>query len=132
MDGWLDSLSIGRIGKDFSSDSPDQIWTRWIEAAFAMPSAIATGNGLNTLLKGLVGFAVSGLTEVSLTSTSGDQVDTKSVENRPRNIVGVAGSYVAGVLTNATGNGNADMLAVYLNTDYVYGTSWFWRMTLFS
>lgn len=45
--GWLDSLSIGQVGKDFSSDSPDQTWAKWIEAAFAMASAIATGNDLN-------------------------------------------------------------------------------------
>lgn len=123
--GWLDGLSIDQIGKDFSSVSPDQTWAKWIAAAFTMAGGIATGIDLSKPLRGMIGFASGGLTEVSLTPSGGDQVDTTSVENTLRNIVGAAGNYVASILTNATGNGDSDLLPIYSDTAYIYATSQF-------
>lgn len=113
------------MSKDFSSVSPDQTWAKWIAAAFTMAGGLATGIDLSKPLRGMVGFASGGLTEVSLSSTPGDTVDTTSVENTLRNIVGAAGNYVASILTNATGNGDSDTLPIYTDMDFIYGTSRF-------
>ncbi|KAJ5117196.1 hypothetical protein N7448_004138 [Penicillium atrosanguineum] len=124
-DGWLDGLSIDQIAKDFSSVSPDQTWAKWIAAAFSMAGGIATGIDLSKPLRGMIGFASAGLTDVSLTSSGSDSVDTTSVENTLKNIVGAAGNYVASILQNATGNGESDSLPIYTYTTLEHGTSRF-------
>ena len=82
--GWLDGLSIDQISKDFSTVSPDQEWAKWISAAFSMTGGIATGIYLSKPLRGMIGFAAAGLTDVSLTKGGPDTVDTTSVENTLR------------------------------------------------
>lgn len=84
--GWLDGLSIDQISKDFSTVSPDQEWAKWISAAFIMAGGIATGIDLSKPLRGMIGFAAAGLTDVSLSKRRSDAVDTTSVENTLRNI----------------------------------------------
>lgn len=123
--GWLAGLSIDQIAKDFSSVSPDQTWAKWISAAFSMAGGIATGIDLSKPLRGMVGFAAAGLTDVSLTNTGGDSVDVTSVENTLKNIVGAAGNYVSSILQNATGNGDSTTLPIYTYTTYEHGTSRF-------
>lgn len=73
----------------------------------------------------MVGFASGGLTEVSLASSANGQLDTTSVENTLKSIVGTAGNYIAENLTNATGNGDGDYLPIHSDTAYVYATSRF-------
>lgn len=124
-DGWLSGLSIDQIAKDFSSTSPSEEWAKWISAAFSMAGGIATGIDLSKPLRGMIGFAAAGLTDVSLTSSSGDMVDVTSVENTLRNMVGGAGNYVASILQNATGNGDSDTLPIYTYSTLQYGTSRF-------
>ncbi|KAJ5389388.1 uncharacterized protein N7496_000456 [Penicillium cataractarum] len=123
--GWLDGLSIDQISKDFSTVSPDQEWAKWISAAFSMAGGIATGIDLSKPLRGMIGFAAAGLTDVSLTKGGSDAVDTTSVENTLRNIVGAAGNYVASILTNATGGGESTTLPIYTYTTLEHGTSRF-------
>lgn len=123
--GWLDGLSIDQISKDFSTVSPDQEWAKWISAAFSMAGGIATGIDLGKPLRGMIGFAAAGLTDVSLTKGGSDAVDTTSVENTLRNIVGAAGNYVASILTNATGGGDSTTLPIYTYTTLEHGTSRF-------
>ncbi|KAF7548513.1 hypothetical protein G7Z17_g7011 [Cylindrodendrum hubeiense] len=124
-DGWLAGLSIDQIAKDFSSTNPNQEWAKWVAAAFSMAGGIATGIDLSKPLRGMIGFASAGLTDVSLTKSSGDAVDTTSVENTLKNMVGAAGNYVASVLQNATGSGDADTLPIYTWTTLQYATSRF-------
>jgi hypothetical protein len=124
-DGWLDGLSIDQIAKDFTTVSPDQTWAKWISAAFSMAGGLATGIDLSKPLRGMIGFASAGLTDVSLTRSGSDSVDTTSVENTLRNIVGAAGNYVASILQNATGNGESDTLPIYTLTTLEHGTSRF-------
>jgi hypothetical protein len=62
---------------------------------------------------------------VSLTKGGSDAVDTTSVENTLRNIVGAAGNYVASILTNATGGGDSTTLPIYTYTTLEHGTSRF-------
>ncbi|CAI7578221.1 unnamed protein product [Penicillium manginii] len=123
--GWLAGLSIDQISKDFSSVSPDQTWAKWISAAFSMAGGIATGIDLSKPLRGMVGFAAAGLTDVSMTNTGGDSVDATSVENTLKNIVGAAGNYVSSILQNATGNGDSTALPIYTTTTYEHGTARF-------
>ena len=123
--GWLDGLSIDQIAKDFSFTSPDQTWAKWVSAAFSMAGGFATGVDLSKPLRGMMGFAAAGLTDVSLTNGATDAVDKTSVENTLRNIVGAAGNYVASILTNATGNGNAKTLPIYTESTLQYATSRF-------
>lgn len=123
--GWLDGLSIDHISKDFSTVSPDQEWAKWISAAFSMAGGIATGIDLSKPLRGMIGFAAAGLTDVSLTKEGSDAVDTTSVENTLRNIVGAAGNYVANILTNATGGGESTTLPIYTYTTLEHGASRF-------
>ncbi|KAK7398693.1 hypothetical protein QQX98_011935 [Neonectria punicea] len=110
-DGWLAGLSIDQIAKDFSSTSPSQDWAKWVAAAFT--------------LRGMIGFAAAGLTDVSLTPSSSDNVDVTSVENTLRNMVGATGNYVASVLQTSTGNGDATTLPMYTTSKLQYGTSRF-------
>ncbi|KAH7131540.1 hypothetical protein B0J13DRAFT_106091 [Dactylonectria estremocensis] len=124
-DGWLAGLSIDQIAKDFSSTSPNQEWAKWVAAAFSMAGGIATGIDLSKPLRGMIGFASAGLTDVSLTKSSGDAVDVTSVENTLRNMVGAAGNYVASILQNAIGSGEADTLPIYTYTTLQFATSRF-------
>lgn len=124
-DGWLDGLSIDQISKDFSSVSPNAKWLKWISAAFTMAGGLATGIDLSKPLRGMIGFASGGLTEISNTGSPSDNVDTTSVENTLRNVVGAAGNYVASVLQNATGNGNPDTLPIYTYTTLQHATARF-------
>ncbi|KAJ5675009.1 uncharacterized protein N7477_004943 [Penicillium maclennaniae] len=82
-DGSLDGLSIDQIAKDFSGVSPDQSRAKWIAVAFTMAGVIATGIDLSMPLRGMIGFASAGLTDVSLTSSGSDSVDVKSVKKYP-------------------------------------------------
>ncbi|KAJ3540804.1 hypothetical protein NM208_g4897 [Fusarium decemcellulare] len=124
-DGWLSGLSIDQIAKDFSSTNPTQDWAKWVAAAFSMAGGIATGIDLSKPLRGMIGFASAGLTDVSLTPSNSDMVDVTSVENTLRNIVGTAGNYVASILANATGNGDSTTLPIYTETTLQFGTSRF-------
>lgn len=124
-DGWLAGLSIDQIAEDFSSVDPSSEWAKWISAAFTMAGGFATGIDLSKPLRGMVGFASGALSEVGNTSGNSDNVDTTSVENTLKNIVGSAGNYLASILQNATGNGDSTTLPIYTLSTLQYGTSRF-------
>ncbi|KAJ6130430.1 hypothetical protein N7512_003210 [Penicillium capsulatum] len=123
--GWLESLSIDQISKDFSSVTPNPTWAKWLAAAFTMAGGFTTGIDLSKPLRGMIGFAAGGMTNVGLTDSGGDSVDTTSVQNTLKNIVGAAGDYVAGVLKNATGNGESTTLPIYTQSTLQTGTGRF-------
>ena len=126
-DGWLDGLSIDQIVKDFSVISPDYTWAKWIAGAFSMAAGFATGADLNKPLRGMMGMAGAGFAEVASAPSSHNNVDKTSVENTLRNLIGGAGNYVASILANATGHGNAETLPIYTLSTLQYGTSRFFQ-----
>lgn len=81
-----------------------------------MAGGIATGIDLSKSLRGVIGFAAAGLTDVALSKGGSDAVDITSVEKTLRNSVGAAGNYVASILTNVTGRGNLTTLPIYTYT----------------
>ncbi|KAJ5909049.1 hypothetical protein N7495_001731 [Penicillium taxi] len=123
--GWLDSLTIDQISEDFSSPPPSTQATQWLSAAFSMAGGIATGVGIGAPLEGMIGFAAAGFTAVSLSADNGAMVDTLSLEATLRNMSKAAGNYVATMLSDATGNGDASALPVYTDTTYSHATSRF-------
>ncbi|CAI7589279.1 unnamed protein product [Penicillium pancosmium] len=70
---WLASWAV---------DPPDQTWAKWISAAFSMAGVIATAIDLSKPLRGMVGFAAAGLTDISLTNTGGDNNTILIDENK--------------------------------------------------
>lgn len=58
--GWLDSLDVEKIGKDFSVPAPDLTWLRWVAAAFTMATGGSTAWGTNQVVRGMSGVAAGG------------------------------------------------------------------------
>lgn len=123
--GWLDSLSIDEIADDFSAVTPNPTWAKWLAAAFTMAGGFVTGIDLSKPLRGMIGFAAGSMTNVGLTDSGGNTVDTTSVQKTLKNIVGAAGDYVASVLKNATGNGESSTLPIYTWSTLQTGTARF-------
>lgn len=99
--GWLASLSIGQISKDFSYKlNPEPKWAKWVSAAFRMASAVASGTNLGTTeLRGMVSFAGAAFTMVGDTSDSSNDVDTASIETFLQSVVKAAGNNAAAIYT---------------------------------
>ncbi|KAJ5887381.1 hypothetical protein N7495_007422 [Penicillium taxi] len=124
--GWLDSLSIDQIGKDFTTITPAPVWAKWIAAAFSMAGSFASTVEIGTTqLRGMIGFTGSAFTEVGLTSTQSDKVDTTTVEDFLKSVVESAGDYIAEILTNATGNGDSSYLPIHTDSDATHYTAKF-------
>lgn len=126
-DGWLAGLSIDQIGDDFAVPVPDMKWATWIAVAFSVASgAIGAVEG-SALLGGMAGIASAGFVA---TANSGDdaagEVDTTSVENTLRNMIGAAGNYMSTILSAATGNGDPSILPISVDSTLQTATARFY------
>ncbi|KAJ6123368.1 hypothetical protein N7512_005833 [Penicillium capsulatum] len=118
--GWLDGLSIDQIGKDFSVPTPDFTWLKWVAAAFSMATGGATSLGVDQ--------GIRAFTAASTYKPSGNTIDTASVKNTLKNIVGTVGDYTSDILANATGNGDANALPdLNQNTMFTHATAQFYE-----
>ncbi|KAK2762213.1 hypothetical protein FQN54_001223 [Arachnomyces sp. PD_36] len=123
--GWLDGLSIDQIAEDFELPVPDSSWLKWISAAFSMAGSVAPGG---KVVEGMTSMAVSAMNAAADDAEDEDnfpQVDTTSVQNTLKNVVGAAGEKVASILENATGNGDSKKLPLLNHDTYQYATSSF-------
>ncbi|KAJ5382985.1 hypothetical protein N7517_000896 [Penicillium concentricum] len=123
--GWLDGLSIDQIGEDFTPPVPDTSWVGWIAACFTMAGGAATAVDASVPLVGMLGMASGAMSAVSMEKGDDSHVDTTSVQNTLKNIVGAAGEEVANILQKATGNADPETLPIYTYTMYQHATSRF-------
>ena len=110
-DGWLESLGVDQMAKDFTPPKPDDSWAKWVVMAFSLASNAATAGDAAGPVAGMIGLANTAWIKVRQDSGQA-KVDTASVQTTLKNFVGAAGNHLTDILKAATGHGDVNILPV--------------------